>query len=385
MALEKNRQRILAKGIGNLEIRELEPSSAAAFSNVGYIKSSVVTDEFNMTDVQDETGNVAQSLPQARKVTGEHQLMQSSAEEVAALTGAAEKIHVVRYSGVSNANRFQYFMFPSVRITPGFTLNYEAGERLLPLRYTSLVDSSLGYDVPPYVMIEADREIRTADLQLFVDPKYDFNAATAKLLDLSGFGRHGTVSPAGDVATIWGQADILRFDGTDDAVAFGDVCNLDADDDFFLELWLRVVAANASAQEILAKKSATGTSAGYALIRTSGNKIQAELGDGTDHPTITSSSDVLQNVWTHVALAGNRAGNAQLYINGAADGSAVDISSVGDMTNAVDLTIAKLSTAYGQIDTGALRLYNFGASGLPSDIATIAARHYNAEKSHYGL
>jgi hypothetical protein len=385
MGLEKNRQRIFAKGIGNLEVKQVEPTSAAAFDNAGYIKSSTITDEFGMVDVQDETGNVVQSLPQTRKVTGEHQLMQSSAEEFALLTGASEKIHVVRYSGLTSSGKFQYFMFPSVRITPGFTAAYEVGERLLPLKYTAIIDSSLGYDVPPYVMVEAEREIRTANLQLFVDPKYDLNVATAKLLDLSGFGRHGTVSPSGDVATIWGQADILRFDGTDDAVAFGDVCNLDADDDFFLELWLRVPAANASAQEILAKKSASGTSAGYSLVRTSGNKIQAELGDGTDHPTVTSSADVLQNVWTHVALAGNRAGNAQLYINGAADGSAVSIVAVGDMTNAIDLTIAKLSTGYGQIDMGALRLYNFGASGLPSDIATIAARHYNAEKSHYGL
>lgn len=383
--MAKNRQSIFAKGLGKLEVKEIEPTAAAAFDNAGYIKSTTITDDFGAVEVQDETGNVVQSVSQARKVTAEHQLMQSSQAEFDLLVGAAGKVHAIRYSGVTNAGKFQYFAFPSARITPGFTANYQVGERLLPLRATAIVDSSLGYDVPPYFMAEADAEIRTESLQLFADPKYDWTVGSVKLLDMSGFGRHGTLAPAGDVAAHWGQADILRFDGTDDCVSFGNVCNLDADDDFLIELWLRVVAADGTAQEVLSKKSASGTSAGFSLIRTTGNKIQAELGDGTDHPTVTGGTNFLQNVWHHVALAGNRAGNAQLYLDGAVDGSAVSITAVGDMTNAIDLYLARLSTGYGQVDTGAVRLYNFGASGIPSDIATIAARHYAAEKSHYGL
>lgn len=383
--MSKNRQSIFAKGLGKLEIKEVEPTAAAAFSDAGYIKSTTITDDFGAVDVQDETGNIVQTVSQARKVTAENQLLQSSAEEFALLTGAASKVHAIRYSGVTNGGKFQYFVFPSARIKPGFTANYQVGERLLPLSATAIVDSSLGYDVPPYMMAEANAEIRTESMQLFVDPKYDWNTGSVKLLDMSGFGRHGTLSPSGDVAAHWGQADVLRFDGTDDCVAFGDVCNLAALEDFMIEAWVRVVAADGTLQEILSKKSASGTSAGFSLVRTAGNRIQAELGDGTDHPTVTGSTNVLQNVWHHVALSGNRAGNAQLYLDGATDGAAVSITAVDSMSNAIDLYLARLSTGYGQVDLGAVRIYNFGSAGLPSDIATIIARHYAAEKAHYGL
>lgn len=385
MSIGRNRGSIFAKGLGKLEIREVEPSSASAFSDVGYIKTSTINDTPTMLDLQDETGYMVQSLVQSRAVTGEHQLMQSSSEELALLMAAAEKVHCIRYSGVTNGGRFQYFMFPYVRLNPGFTLGYQVGERLLPLRFTANKDQSMSYDVPIYMMVETNAEIRTEHLQLFVDPKYDLTTGSTKLLDMSGFGRDGTLSPAGDVAAHWAQADILRFDGTDDTLSFGNVCNLGALDDFMIEIWLRIPAANGTQQEILSKKNASGTIAGFSLIRTTGNKIQAELADGTDHPLVTGSTNVLQNVWHHVALVGNRAGNAQLYLDGATDGAAVSITAVGDITNAIDLSIGKLSTAYGQIDMGAKRIYNFGTSGLPSDIEAIVARHYNAEKSKYGL
>jgi len=385
MALGKSRTKIYARGLGKLEVREVEPSSASAFSNAGYLKSTVITDDRQMEDIADETGSIVQSLSKGQAVTGESQLLQTSYDEVNLLQGAVSKIHAVRYSGVTSQGRFQYFVFPNVRIHSSIALNYAPGERLLPLKFVAIIDKTLAYDQPPYMVTENAAEIRTDSLQLYVDPKFDNTADTAYLLDMSGFQRHGTVSPAGDVATIWGQADILRFDGTDDKVAFGDVCDFDADDDFLVELWVRVPAADGTEQQILAKKSAAGTAAGFSLIRNTDNHIVAELADGTDHPEITGGTDALQNVWKHIALAGDRDGNAQLYMNGAVDGTAVDISAVGDMTNALELELGKLSTGYGQVDVGAFRIYNFGASGLPSDIATIVDRHYDAEKSNYGL
>ncbi len=385
MGLQKSRVRIEAKGPGRFEVRELEPSSGSTFYDVGYVESTVINDDHAMVDLQDETGEMINSIEQSRTVSGVTQLMQSGKDELDLLSGALEKVHAIRYSGLTAPGRFVYFAFDRSIINPSIPLNYAIGKRTLPLQMKAVIDQSLGYVVPPYYRVHADAEIYVPGLQLWVDPRLDWNTGTVKLLDMSGFGRHGTLAPAGDVAAHWGQADVLRFDGTDDTVSFGNVCNLGATDDFLIELWLRVAAADSSAQEILSKKNASGTIAGFSLVRTSGNKIQAELADGTDHPTVTGSGNILQNVWHHVALAGNRAGNAQLYLDGAADGAAVSITAVGDMTNAIDLSLAKLSTGYGQVDIGNVRIYNFGASGLPSTIATIAANHYNAQRSIYGI
>jgi len=378
MSLGKSRVKIYARGLGKMEVREVEPTPASDFSNVGYLKSTAISDDHQMEDLQDETGAVVQSLSKGQVATAETQLMQTSYDEWNLIRGAVPKIYAARYGGVTNGGKFQYFVFPNAKINSSVALNYVVGERLLPLKLTGLVDTTLAYDLPPYMMAEYAAEIRSESLHLFIDPKFDFNTGTAYVLDMSGFQRHGTISPVGDIAATWGQADMLRLDGTDGVVSFGDVCNLAATDDFMIELWLRVVGADGSLQEILAKKAASGSGAGFSLVRTTGNKIEAELADGTDHPEVTGGTNVLQNTWHHVALVANRAGNGQLYIDGATDGSAVSLAAVGDMTNALSLELGKLSTGYGQIDVKGFRVYNFGASGLPSDIAAIILRHYSA-------
>lgn len=385
MALTKSRTRMEAKGPGRFEVRELEPTSASAFSNVGYVESTALNDEHTMLDLMDETGEMVNSISQGRIVSGVTQLMQTGKDELDLLSGAVEKVHAVRYSGITSPGRFVYFAFDRTIINPSIPLNYAVGKRTLPLQLKAVIDQSLGYDVPPYYRAHADAEIHVDGLQLWVDPRLDFNAATAKLLDISGFGRHGTVYQAADVATVWGQADILRFDGTNDYVDFGNVCNFAALEDFAIDFWVRVPAADGSAQEILTKKASAGVAAGFSILRNASNQIAVELADGTDQPDITSTATVLQNVWNHVLVAVDRTGNAQIYINGAATGSAVDVSAVGDMTTTTSLYAARFGSAYGQVDIKDIRIYNFGADGLPSTIATIALNHYNAQKAQLGL
>jgi hypothetical protein len=385
MALGKSRVRMEAKGPGRFEVRELEPTSATAFSDVGYVEQTAFNDDRTMQDMMDETGELINSVEQSRVVSGVTQMMQTGKDEFDLLSGATEKVHAIRHSGVTNASRFVYFGFDRAIINPSIPANYAVGKRLLPLQYKAVIDQNLGYVVPPYYRVHADAEIHVNGLQLWTDPRLDWNTATVKLLDMSGFGRHGTITPTADVATIWGQADILRFDGSDDYVDFGNVCNFAALVDFAIDFWLRVPAADGTAQEIFTKKASAGVAAGFSILRDASNKIAVELADGTDQPDIVSAANVLQNVWTHVLLAADRTGNAQLYINGAANGSAVDVSAVGDMTTATSLYAARFGTAYGQVDLGNLRVYNFGADGLPANIATIALNHYNAQKAIHGL
>lgn len=385
MALGKNRSRIYTKGPGKCEVRRVEPTEATAFESVGYIDSTAFNDEYAVEDFHDETGDLVNVVERSRTVSGVIQLMQTAKDELDLVSGAAQKVYSLRSSGLIGTGAWVYHCIDYANINPSIPLNYEVGKRLLPLQFKALVDKAQSYVVPPYYRIHADAEIRTENLVLWVEPRIDLNTGTVMILDVSGWQNHGTVYAAADVATIWGQTDILRFDGTNDYVDFGDNCDLDADDDFLIEVWARIPAADGTAQEILSKKNAADAIAGFSVVRNASNVIVVELADGTDHPEVTGSGTMLQNVWKHIAVHGDRDGNAQIYLNGAADGSPVDISAVGDMGNAISLYIARLGSAYGQVDVGGVRLYNFGASGLPSDIATIVDRHYDAQKAIYGL
>jgi len=192
-----------------------------------------------------------------------------------------------------------------------------------------------------------------------------------------------------DYAAIWQQgtpAEFLRFDGTNDELNFGDVLDDDASADFVIECWVRVQGADASLQEIFAKKSAYGdNTAGYALVRTTGNKIAFKVAGGASNAEVVTSASLLQNVWKHVAVTIDRNGNMQTYLNGVADGTPVSVSAIPTAQNALNLYAGRDGTNYGQVDTGDVRVFTFGAGGLPSDIATTLLDHYNAEKSFYGL
>lgn len=383
MSLGKNRGRILAKGIGNLWIAEKEPT-LGPFQSAGYIKSTSIQDVHTTEDHVDETGSLVHVGDKDQIASVVSQLMQTSTDELSLIRNAGGKIHAVRYCGVSSNGLFQYFSFDNVKIDPSVNRNYQVGEQLLDLKFKALIDQSLAYAQPPYVQIDAAAEVRADGLQLWVEPSLILNNGTVYILDLSGFGRVGTLTGTG-LWTVASSPEFLRLDGTDDAIDFGNVCNFGATDDFLIEAWVRVMGADGALQEIISKKSASGTSAGYSIVRNPSNKVLIEVGDGTNHPTLTSSTSVLQNIWTHVALVGNHAGNGQIYLNGAADGSAVGISSVGNMTTTTTLALGKLSTGFGQVDLGGFRVYNFGAAGLPSDITTIVSRHFMAQRTNYGV
>lgn len=390
MSLTKVRTRIYVRGLGTLMARESEPSSGS-FYDIGYLQDANILDVYEKEEIHSDVGDLIQVIYGNRRAGAEANLLQVSKEEIDFLAGCADKVHAVRYCGLTQTNVYQYWCWEKSQIDPSIALAFATGKRVLPMKFVSRKQADLAYDVPLYYLVQLDREMKTEYLDLFLALYYGKNYQNTYALDYSGYSRHGAVSSA--YATMWqlsGSLYFVRFDGTDDYVSLGDVLDDDATSDFMFEAWVKIVGADSGQEEILTKKEIiSDNTAGYALYRTSANKIAFKMSSGSASVTVTSSSDVLQNTWTHAAVAVDRNGNATLYLNGAADGTPQSVASLGTGTNAFPLYLARegrtSSTLYGQVDLGMIRHYTYGAGLLPSDIATIVSNHYNGEKAKFGL
>ena len=387
--MSRTRRDIFVKGLGNLYVRETFPTEADDFSDVGFLGETKFSDIYDIEDIRDERGFLINSLEKGQMVSITSQLLQSSKEQIDFMKDAKTQYHSLRYFGIERSNLFKYFAFDIARIIPGAEMEFKPALRRIQLKANALKQQELTFDVPMYYILETQKEMRIVNLQFWADPRQGLNYSNSKILDVSGFGRHGTVSS--DFATIWQTSAtptyFLRLDGTNDDISYGNVLNVNDTKDFAFEMWVRIKGADASLQEIFSKKTDdTDGSIGYRLERTAANKIEFKISDGTNTATVVTSASVLVDTWKKIGLYADRNGNAQLFLNGVADGSAVDISGVtGDLTNAVDLVVGKLSTGFGQIDVGAFRWYTYGAASLPSDFATIDADHFTAERSYYGV
>ncbi|MFZ4620976.1 MAG: LamG-like jellyroll fold domain-containing protein [Bacteroidota bacterium] len=189
----------------------------------------------------------------------------------------------------------------------------------------------------------------------------------------------------------WGSApdtvnSKLTFDGVNDYADFGDIHDDDGVSDLLFECWVKILGADASHQRVLCKASNPLTpTVGYGIYRESTNRMKLIISDGTLYASGTTASNVLQNVWAHFAVSVDRNGNIQTYLAGAANGSPASVTSVASAANGISLCCARDVGNYGNIEIGAIRLYNYGAGGLPANIAAIIADHYNAEKAIFGL
>jgi hypothetical protein len=383
MGLQKDRTRIHVRGLGNLYLRELEPSEAADFSSAGYIKGTTIEDVYEMEDITPETGERTDRLEKSHTADLQTNLEQSSLEEIELIKLASGKVYAARYFGLTGTGRFQYFNFDLAKVDPNLKLPFAPGERLLPFRFDAF-KQDLDYDVPVWFALETNGLVRIENLMLWVEPRALLNTATTKILDLAGFYRHGDLSGSG----LWlaGSTPLacLRFDGTDDTVDFGDILDDDASGDFVIECWLRIQGANGTQQEVLSKKAVySDDTDGFAIVRASDNTLAFKISDAAASATISSSSTVLINTWKHCAIAVDRNGGATWYINGAAAGSG-SVAAVGNGTNGTHLLLAACGANFGQVDLGGVRLYRFAAGGLPS-WASVVVNHYNAEKGFYGL
>jgi hypothetical protein len=385
--LQKDRKRIFVRGLGLLEIRELEPSLETSKSDAGYLNDTILTKLSEMLDVTDENGNLIDSKEQNVKVTIETNLHQSGIDEINLLNNAAAKKYALCYSGMAQSDKFQFYSFEKAGIKPGITKKFAAGQQLLQLSASAFDRSDdAGYTIPLFYLYEAEGRMHVRDINLWLDARLGYNSASAYLLDISGFGRHATLNS--DYATIW-QAGTTpnrfwRFDGSNDFADLGDVCDIGTNS-FILEGWLTIKGANASLQEVLSKKatSSTTSDAGFWLERDASNKLKLYLSDGTHADTLTSTATVLISTRVHFMFVFNRTGNSYIYLNGALD-TTDDLSAITDsIGNAVSLYLARGGSGYGQIDIDALRIHL--KSSVWTNHATIALNHYNSEKAHYGI
>jgi hypothetical protein len=394
MALGKNRSSIFVRGLGKAEILKKEPTLDTAFSDIGYLKSAQISDISDMIDIGADNGQVVEYLEGSERCGMELQLLQSSFDEVDALRQMPGKIYAVRYAGLTNTLRYQYWCMESCRIDPSVNLTFQGStERTVPARIRSLYQD-VGYDIPLFFMVDAKAEIATTGLRYWLAPRMKANYATAKALEISGFGYHGTLGS--NFVNLWqpngltSVVPFLRFGGVStDYMDAGDDVNLDfaATEDWMIEAWISTPAANGSQLRFVTKKqSTTSTDKGFMLQRFTNNAIQLLVSDGATQITTATTSTLLQNTIKHVAFTVKKGGVVTPYMNGVADGSTQAIGASYASDNALGFQLARDNAGnYGQVDVHGVRLYGYPGGTLPSDIATTIANHYAAERGFFGV
>jgi hypothetical protein len=115
----------------------------------------------------------------------------------------------------------------------------------------------------------------------------------------------------------------MKFDGVDDYISAADADRLDLrTNDFTIELW--AVRSASGATHVLVDKR-PDVSNGYVLQFNASNQVEAQICNGTC-TTIISTSTVTDTGWHYIAIEFDRSANAQIYLDGSADGSATSIS-----------------------------------------------------------
>lgn len=389
MALGKYRTRFASKGLGNLEVREVSPSAGTEFLNAGWLgeQGTEIGEVYEQELHRDETGSVANVDNHSRLTTLSTNLKQIGIDEMNLIRNAVGKVHALRYSGMVNPSLFQYYCIEQGKINPSMARGFKPGKNPLPFRAVALRQDDASFVIPELYVAETNGRIRTENLQLWVSPRHGYTSETAKVLDISGWARHGTLNS--DFAAIWQQttnpAEFLRFDGVNDECDFGDILDDDGVSDFLIEVWLRVQAADGTSLPVLCKKNAfNGSAAGFSIFRFSNNAVFFQLDSGAASVNLSVNS-ATQNLWKHFAIAIDRNGLGTPYMNGV-PGSASSVAAIGNAQNALSLFFGRDgSGARGQVDKGDVRFYKFGAGGLPSDIAAIISRHFEAERAYYGV
>lgn len=137
--MPRDRRRINVKGGGDLRVREISPTASNTFLDVGYLSSTVITDEGTMVESPDEAGNYIDTKRGARKVTVVGTLKQSSKEEIDLLRNADGKYYDVYYRVLLANTNVQEFRVAPAKLKVGFVLNMaSATERTLELTISGL-------------------------------------------------------------------------------------------------------------------------------------------------------------------------------------------------------------------------------------------------------
>lgn len=126
----------------------------------------------------------------------------------------------------------------------------------------------------------------------------------------------------------------LKYDGSNDSVSAADSTSLSLTSSFTLEAWFN--STTTSAVQGILEKYDTSTRAGYALRITNTGKLQGMVADASSSTTVTGSTTISTNTWTHAALVYNGL-TMTLYLNGASDATPVSASAPTNGTSTLKI------------------------------------------------
>ncbi len=154
-----------------------------------------------------------------------------------------------------------------------------------------------------------------------------------RIYDLSLNGNDGVF--VNDPAWQPGQDGIVvGFDGAD-SIDVGDSAILNFGTSINFTIFARIKRSSIGNFDFIIDKRSSNNN-GYIFFITNGNKV----GFNINAVDTISTDSIADTKWYSVIGVANRSENAQIYIDGIANGSAVDISGAGNVTKAVDLIIS---------------------------------------------
>ena len=136
--MAKNRRIISVKGGGTLKVREIDPTPAASFTDVGFLGDSKIADIYNMVESKDDAGNYIDTKEAGEMVTFESTLKQTSKTQIDFMRTAKDKYFEAYYPCLLNNGDTQEWLFMVCRITPGAEMEFKPGERTIKLTVKAL-------------------------------------------------------------------------------------------------------------------------------------------------------------------------------------------------------------------------------------------------------
>jgi hypothetical protein len=201
------------------------------------------------------------------------------------------------------------------------------------------------------------------------------------LWDVSGWGNHATLTNM-DPAAAWGSGSAgwaLAMDGVNDyATIPGNPATNMGTSDFTLSAWVRTSFGGANSLRLMDKRLGPygGGDTGYNM-QLDGGLLSGGLGDGPNKipdGTTLHQTPVNDGRWHHVAMVANRTGTVVGYVDGQSDGTAIDISSIGNIDTTAALLVGN-NYAFGTFYDGSLR----GLTLHKRALAPIEIRHLHRD------
>lgn len=153
--------------------------------------------------------------------------------------------------------------------------------------------------------------------------------------DDSGFDNDGVIS-GNPTWTTGHSGNGLAFDGNGDYVSVANDASLNfgASTDFSIAFWAKINPTTEPYTAILSKKLSRAVNRLGYIVKLQNHKLEFQMSDGVDTVSAISASNVDDGQWHHYAITVDRDGVAQIYIDGVANGSSANVSSVGNIDDA---------------------------------------------------